>query len=252
MQAALLRHTTSEWFESFADLRSRVFGSTRAVTVVVMMNDAAGENSAALAAAIRHTRSTIVVCHSDSDSPFLTELARAGVQDVLLGDLSDHSTLIRAVILGAAIGAAADLVLDELAEAIPRPLFGFTEAAIRRPRTMQRVSDIADALRIPRQTLSRWCRDRDYLRPEELLQWSRIFLIAGLFQTTGWSAEAVANAMSYASATALRNRIRAHTGLTTTDLRARGLAAVREKFEARVEAVKRGEMVERQCLVSSV
>jgi hypothetical protein len=239
VQGALRRHATTQWLDSFADLRQRIEGSTTAHTVVVALRDGRGESALALATAVKDARVSLIVWCETTDQGALPDLAAAGVHDVLLGDLAGQDRLIRSVILGAAAGAAADLVLASLAGSIPGPLVGFVELAVRRPRAMQRVSDLAESLRIPRQTLSRWCRDRRYLKPEELLHWSRMFLVAALIETTGWTGEAIAAAMSYASATALRNRIRAYTGLTTTAIRSGGRDAVKGAFDARVLEVKR-------------
>src|ERR1043166_510162 len=237
IQTALRDHARIEWVESFAEVKKWLQGSPDSTTVVISARDSAGEWATSFAAVCRTIAfgTPIVVCCNTAD-PSLADLATVGAHGLLLGDLADQAYLVRSVILGALVSAAGDLVMRDLENTIPLSLVPFVDAAVRRPRTVQRVNDVAAALQIPRQTLCRWCREQHFVRPEELLVWSRLFLVATLLETTTWTLEAISRELAYGSPTALRNRVRTYTRMTSTEIRSRGIKAVVRIFEDRVES----------------
>ena len=239
MHTALRGHATVEWFDSFADVRRAIERGQRTVTVVVGMSDNVGATALSFADAVRSDRcgtSIVVCCDLDAGNQHpISELAVAGVHDILFTGVNDDGYTARMVIFGACLGGAADVVMHAVAPTIPAGLLRFVDVAVRRPRELRRVAEVATALNVPRQTLGRWCRANGYVRPEELLMWARLFLVAALLETTDRTLESIANELGYGSPTALRNRLREYTGLTSTQIREGGLALVLSVFERRLD-----------------
>ena len=242
IQTALRGHATVQWFGSFVELRRTLEYGERAITAVIALSDTCGGTAMTFAHDVREDMTgTAVVVSCDlrygSQVP-LGELAVAGVHDVLFAGINDEGHIARTVILGAALGSAADVVMRSVRSSLPDVLTRFVELVVRRPRELHRVSDVAAALHIPRQTLGRWCRAKRYIRPEELLVWARIFLVVTLLETTSRTLESIADELCYGSPTALRNRIRQYTGMTATQIRGGGLDLVLAVFARRVEEVR--------------
>jgi len=215
----------------------------RICTVLVGMQDGRGESAANFAAALRREGrgAAIVACcdlNANGVQP-VSELAVAGVHDVLFTGLNDDGHSARMVIFGACLGGAGDVVVNAVTPSIPSAMLRFVDLAARRPRELRRVSEVAEALGVSRQTLGRWCRVQKYIGPEELLMWVRLLLVASLLEATNETLESIAYEMQYGSPTALRNRIREYAGLRATDLRDGGLRLMLEAFHRRIDAVRR-------------
>jgi AraC-like DNA-binding protein len=243
LEVALRGHAPIEWFDTFAGVRAALEDERRICTVLVGMQDARGESAASFAAALRSQGrgAAIVACcdlNANGVQP-VSELAVAGVHDVLFTGLNDDGHSARMVIFGACLGGAGDVVMNAITPSIPSAMLRFVDLAARRPRDLRRVSEVAEALGISRQTLGRWCRVHKYIGPEELLMWVRLLLVAALLEATDQTLESIAYEMQYGSPTALRNRIREYASLTATDLRDGGLRLMLEAFHRRIDAVRR-------------
>jgi AraC-like DNA-binding protein len=243
LEVALRGHAPIEWFDTFGAVRAALEHERRICTVLVGMKDAKGESAAAFATAVRREgRGAAVVACCDLNSNGMqpvSDLAVAGVHDVLFTGLNDDGHSARMVIFGACLGGAGDVVVNAISESIPTAMVRFADLAARRPRDLRRVSEVAEALGISRQTLGRWCRVHKFLGPEELLMWVRLLLVAALLEATDQTLEAIAYEMQYGSPTALRNRIREYAGLKAMDLRNGGLRLMLEAFHRRIDAVRR-------------
>jgi AraC-like DNA-binding protein len=242
VQTALRGHATVRWFESFVEIRRALEHGDRPAAAIITLADDCGGTALSFAHEVREdmTGTPVVVCCDlgHDTQPPLAALAEAGVHDILFAGMNDEGHAARTVIFGAALGSAADLVMRALGSSIPDALTCFVDLAVRRPRDLQRVSDVAAALHIPRQTLGRWCRRQGYIRPEELLVWARIFLVVALLESTSRTLESIAAELCYGSPTALRNRIRDYTGMTATQIRGGGLDLVLAVFARRIEEVR--------------
>ena len=242
VQTALRGHATLRWYGSFVEIRRVLDQGERPTAAVIALSDGCGGTALNFAHDVHDDviGTAVVVCcdlRRDGHDP-IAALGAAGVHELLFAGINDEGHAARAVILGAALGCAADVVMHAVGSSIPDVLSRFVELAVRRPRELRRVSDVAAALHIPRQTLGRWCRGRRYIRPEELLVWARIFLVVTLLETTSQTLESIAAELRYGSPTALRNRIRQYTGMTATQIRGGGLDLVLAVFARRVEEVR--------------
>jgi AraC-like DNA-binding protein len=243
LEVALRGHAPIEWFDTFAAVRAALAREPRICTVLVGMQDARGESAASFATALRgEGRGAAIVACCDLNSNGLqpvSELAVAGVHDVLFTGLNDDGHSARMIIFGACLGGAGDVVMNAITPSIPTAMLRFVDLAARRPRDLRRVGEVAEALGISRQTLGRWCRVQKFIGPEELLMWVRLLLVAALLEATDQTLESIAYEMQYGSPTALRNRIREYASLTATDLRTGGLGLMLEAFHRRIDAVRR-------------
>ena len=241
VQTALRGHATLQWFGSFDEVHHALEHGERAITAIIALSDLAGGTAVKFAHDVREGMigtPVVVCCDLGRDAPPpLAALSEVGVHDVLFAGMNDEGHTARMVIFGASLGGAADVVMRALGSSVPDVLQRFVDLAVRRPRQLQRVSDVAAALHIPRQTLGRWCRQQGYIRPEELLVWARIFLVVTLLETTSRTLESIATELCYGSPTALRNRIRNYTGMTSTQIRGGGLDLVLAVFARRIEEV---------------
>lgn len=242
LELALRGHAPIEWHDSFDAIRSALAGERRLCTVLVAMHDGRGDSAAAFAASVRGLgRGTAIVACCDLNGSGLpvSELAVAGVHDVLFTGLNDDGHSARMIIFGACLGGAGDVVMSALTPLIPAAMLRFVDLAARRPRDLRRVGEVAEALGVSRQTLGRWCRVHKFIGPEELLMWVRLMLVASLLEATDQTLESIAYEMQYGSPTALRNRIREYADLKATDLRQGGLRLMLEAFHRRIDAVRR-------------
>ena len=243
LEVALRGHAPIEWFDTFAAVRGALEREPRICTVLVGMRDASGETAAGFAADARALgRGVAIVACCDLNSGGVhpvSELAVAGVHDVLFTGLNDDGHSARMIIFGACLGGAGDVVVNAMAPSVPATMLRFVDLAARRPRDLRRVGEVADALGVSRQTLGRWCRAHKYIGPEELLMWVRLMLVAALLEATDQTLESIAYEMQYGSPTALRNRIREYAALKATDLRKGGLSLMLDAFQRRVETARR-------------
>ena len=243
LEVALRAHAPIQWLESFEAVRKTLEEERRLCTVLIGVRDGNGETAAQFAGALRESgRAAAIVACCDLGATGLqpvSELAVAGVHDVLFTGLNDDGHSARTIIFGACLGGAGDVVMNAVTPSIPTALLRFVDLAARRPRDLRRVGDVAEALSISRQTLGRWCRVHRFIGPEELLMWVRLLLVAALLEATDQTLESIAYEMQYGSPTALRNRIREYAGLTATDLREGGLGLILDAFHRRIDAVRR-------------
>src|SRR4051812_9828916 len=104
LEVALRGHAPIEWHDSFASVRSALEEERRLCTVLVGMRDAKGVTAAAFAESVRELgRGTAIVACCDLNGSGLpvSELAVAGVHDVLFTGLNDDGHSARMVIFGA-------------------------------------------------------------------------------------------------------------------------------------------------------
>jgi AraC-like DNA-binding protein len=237
--AAIIR-----WFDSFVDLREALETEIqRVIVAVVDMSDPTGASAHGFARSLAGLYPGIgvvvyrrMVADSEAD---VCQLGAAGVHDILLDGLTDEGYIARAIILDACRRGAADLVMQELKPVVPDRLLPFAEAVVRNPGKNS-ITAISQHLNVHRQTPNSWCKKERYLRPEELLVWCRLLLVAAMLELTSRTLDSIAIELDYASATSLRNQLKAYTGMTSTQIRANGLSAVINVLQGRVAQRRAG------------
>jgi AraC-like DNA-binding protein len=88
------------------------------------------------------------------------------------------------------------------------------------------VPELASALGIKKRTVPRWCAAAGVPEARRLFTWLRLFLVAELLDDHGRSFEHVARTTGFASAASLKHTTKVFTGLTPTELRAKGAFGV--------------------------
>jgi AraC-like DNA-binding protein len=226
------------WFPSFVDLREALETEIeRVIVAVVDMEDATGASAHGFARWLSGTNpgiGVVVYRHARADSEAdVCMLGAAGVHDIILDGLTDEGFIARAIILDACRRGAADLVMQELRTVLPERLIPFADAAVRNP-SKGSILKIAQHLNVHRQTPNTWCKKERYLRPEELLMWCRMLLVAAMLELTSRTLDSIAIELDYSSSTSLRNQLKNYTGMTATQIRSSGLVSVINVFVGRV------------------
>lgn len=231
--AALIR-----WFNSFVDLREALETEImRVIVAVVDVEDPTGASAHGFARTMaeRYPGIGLVAYRSargESEAD-VCMLGAAGVHDILLEGLTDEGYVARSIILDTCRRGAAEMVMVELSPVLPKRLKPFAEAVVRNPAKGS-IAMIAHHLNVHRQTPNTWCKKERYLRPEELLVWCRLLLVAAMLELTTRTLDSIAIELEYSSATSLRNQLKNYTGMTATEIRASGLRAVIKVFAGRV------------------
>ena len=232
------------WFSSFVDLREALeIEIQRVIVAVVDMTDPTGASAHGFTRALAEQYPGIgvvvyrrMVADSEAD---VCQLGAAGVHDILLDGLTDEGFIARSIVLAACRRGAADLVMQELKKVLPERLRPFAEVVVRNPGTSS-IASVSHHLNVHRQTPNTWCKKERYLRPEELLVWCRLLLVAAMLELTSRTLDSIALELDYASATSLRNQLKNYTGMTATQIRAAGLSAVMSVFIGRVAQRRAG------------
>ena len=244
LESSLRDAAVVRWFASFVDLREALETEIdRVIVAIVDTEDPTGASAHGFARALSETYPGIGLvvyrrARADSEADVCL-LGAAGVHDILLEGLTDEGFIARAIVLDACRRGAADLVMQELRRVLPERLIPFADAIVRNPAKGSIVK-IAQHLNVHRQTPNTWCKKERYLRPEELLVWCRLLLVAAMLELTSRTLDSIAIELDYASATSLRNQLKNYTGMTATQIRASGLSAVINVFMGRVAQRRAG------------
>lgn len=244
VESALRDAADARWFGSFVDLREALETEPRRVVVAVIdMRDPTGASANGFARTMADTYPGIGIVayrHPRRDSEAeVCQLGASGVHDLLVEGLTDEGYMARETILGACRRGAADMVMHELTKVLPERLVPFAETVVRNPSNSS-VEKVTRHLNIHRQTPNSWCKKERFLRPEEVLMWCRLLLVATMLELTSRTLESIAVELDYASATSLRNQLRNYTGMTSREIRAAGLSAVMSVFVGRIAQRRAG------------
>jgi AraC-like DNA-binding protein len=244
LESSLRDAAVIRWFNSFVDLREALETEIqRVIVAVVEMTDPTGASAHGFARSLADRYPGIgvvvyrrMVAESEAD---VCQLGAAGVHDILLDGLTDEGYIARTIVLDACRRGAADLVMHELKRVLPDRLVPFADAVVRNPAKGS-VGAISLHLNVHRKTPNTWCKKERFLRPEEMLVWCRLLLVAAMLELTSRTLESIAVELDYASATSLRNQLKNYTGMTATQIRGTGLAAVINVFKGRVAQRRAG------------
>ncbi len=179
-----------------------------------------------------------IIAYCQTGAPYPTDiraLASAGVHQFVFVGVDDDGIAFRAVLLAARQQCAAENVMQELGPVVPSTLHAIVEAALGRPDVITTVSSLAGSIGVTRGTVFNRCARAWSLKPEELLVWVRLALVAYFLETTGNTIESIASQLSYSSDTALRNTMKRYCGIRASEIRsAGGLRRVVDALRQRV------------------
>jgi AraC-like DNA-binding protein len=156
----------------------------------------------------------------------IRSLVLAGVHELIFVGRDDEGVALRTILASARRECAAEAVFALLETVLPRESHRFVRAALTNPRAAASLNEFAQLLGLNRKTLFKMCTARSLPAPSELLMWCRILLMAYMHEKSARTLESIALELEFPSATALRNRVKAYTGLRTSDLRGAGGAPV--------------------------
>jgi AraC-like DNA-binding protein len=240
VQDALRGRATVHLVNSVTDLMRELKQDTgQIVAVIVGAQDNAGTPAAPVVRQITAELPKLPVvayCHAGVEhSAEILALATAGVHELLFERAGDSGVALRAVLASAARTCAAEAVLAALAPCLPSRLQPFLESALGYPEKACTVSAIARMLGVHRKTLFNQCIESQLPPPSELLIWCRLLLAAHLLAVTLRTVESVALELQFPSDTSLRNMMKRHVGLTSSEVREHGgLVCVLEAFRGRL------------------
>lgn len=238
IESALSGVVRMHWHASFSELRQALATPASAAVVMVGARDRDGVTAGPIATDIARSspRTAIIMYASHSevvggviDSPAFT--------DLIIASETDSKVFVLDIVLNAVKRMGADHVSARLHERLPPALAVFADAAVRYP-SCATVEALAERIGVHRQTAAVWCRKERFLRPEELLIWSRLLLVAVLLEQTDLPAGTIAQDLDFPSAVSLRNQLKRYTGLTALEIREAGLDAVLAVFDREVERVR--------------
>lgn len=149
----------------------------------------------------------------------LRDLARAGVHELVFADIDDHPALLRAKLTRGEEACAAASVMRNIQGLLPPVLMSLAEYCVEFPRDSREITRIARALGVHRKTLVNWSERAHVPPPSTLVTWVRLLLAVELLRSPAQSVERIANALEFASPTALRNLSRRYLNLRPTELR---------------------------------
>jgi AraC-like DNA-binding protein len=244
LESSLRGAATIRWFGSFVDVREALETEVqRVIVAIVDTEDPTGASAHGFTRALGETYPGIGVvvyrrARADSEADVCL-LGAAGVHDILLEGLTDEGYLARSIVLDACRRGAADLVMQSLRHVVPERLLPFADAAVRNP-SKGSILKIAQHLNVHRQTPNWWCKKERFLRPEELLVWCRLLLVAAMLELTSRTLDSIAIELDYSSSTSLRNQLRNYTGMNATQVRAKGLSAVIGVLSGRIAQRRAG------------
>lgn len=223
-----------EWHDSFTAIANAVARIDRAAIVILGVRDSDGMMAGTFAAVLAaRPKVAAVVLHATHQEMTGGALSTGAITDVLIADETDRPLFVRSVLLNARKRIAAARVAIALRTRMSGCLALFAETALRHP-SCATVEAVSRRLGVHRQTAASWCRQEKFLKPEELLMWSRVLLVAALLEETDRSAAALACDLEFPSPVSLRNQLKRYTGMTALEIRAAGLDAMLEIFDREV------------------
>lgn len=147
---------------------------------------------------------------------------KAGAHAILVSGRDDTGIALRAKIREAEQVNVREAVRVAFTSKLPAPIHPLVHVVCTRDRHNVDIEDVARALRLHRRSLGYLCTRYHLPPPRTLIAWCRLGIAIETLARFPATVEAIALEMAFPSATALRNQLKRHTGLTATEARARG------------------------------
>lgn len=239
LELALKGAAAVTWHDSFADLIVGLAAGHEAVVAIVDAWDAQGRSAGVVASEIARVSSkTSIVLYASPDEVVKGAITSFAITDLIVAGETDSPAMVQGIVLDVAKRRAADRVVAALRPRMSESLGTFAEWAVRYPQ-YNTVEVLAGQIGIHRQTAAVWCRKDRLLRPEELLMWSRLLLVAAILERTTFSVATLATELDFPSVIALRNQFKRYTGMTPLESRQAGFEAVLRRFDDQVARERR-------------
>ena len=194
--------------------------------VVVDVRDRTGAPTIAMVRTIREGFPSVPVvayCALTPDSSReILDLARAGVNDLILRGVDDVGVALRSVITTAQEHCGAKHVLEAIAPLVPPSVVPFLRYSLEHARQTVTVADVAAALGVHRKTLVDRLATAGLPTPSAMIGWCRLTLAAQMLEDPGRSVEQIALLLDFSSGASLRNMLKRYTGLSPREVRENG------------------------------
>src|SRR5258708_34488873 len=173
------------WVDTFAEVFATVSERPTDVRcVVVGWIDARGVAAVHLLTELRRVFPAVPIlgyCLSSAERlDDLRRMAVAGVHQLLLDATADSRSVVRTAIEASRRQCAGNQIFAQIQDIVPHRLHPLVRAALENPMRATSVSALARELGVDRKTLHNWCQAEQFLRPRDLLRWSRLLLAAAL------------------------------------------------------------------------
>jgi len=149
------------------------------------------------------------------------DLARCGVDDLVVSDTDDGPAALRAHIDKAEARSAAAVVRPAVT-GWPMLVRDAVLTAVTRAHERLTGETLARRLSTSRTDLTRALAEAGLPAPNQLLTWGRLIVAAHLLEESEQSAEGVASVLDFASPSAFRSAFRRYLGATPHEIRERG------------------------------
>ena len=158
------------------------------------------------------------------------EFARAGVHDIVFRGETAEAELRECIARGLRT-VARGRVLTSLEDSLSDDALALVGFCLEMVSNSTSHVDVAKRLGVDRKTLQKRCRLAGLPAPGALFTWTRLMSAAAMLESPGRHVGDVASSLAFGSASALRNALKRHTGMSATELRRGGaLATVIEAF----------------------
>ncbi|MDQ3811804.1 MAG: helix-turn-helix domain-containing protein [Chloroflexota bacterium] len=225
MQEALRGHGMLRFYERPADLAAAV-GAGGVTAVLIEPRDGRGYSTAQLVESLRTGFPGVAVIaycdHRHDSSGDILALARAGVNELAFRGTDDVRLALTAALTSAEHQSTAELVLRELAPAVPASVRPLVAYCLEHAGTRLSVARVAAEFGVHRKTLVNRLDQAGLPTPIALIGWCRLLVAARLLDDPGRSVEQVALSLDFPSGTALRNMLKRYTGLNAREVRENG------------------------------
>ena len=220
----------------FTDSRARVasiLGSSPPVSILMLEPfDKTRAPSATLVARMREVRPELCIIGylARGNAADFLEFARAGVHDIVFRGETAEAALRESITRGLRT-VARGRVLTALEDSLSHDALALVGFCLEYVSTSTSHVDVAKRLGVDRKMLQKRCRLAGLPAPGALFTWTRLMSAAAMLDSPGRRVEDVAASLAFGSASALRNALKRHTGMSATELRRGGaLATVIEAF----------------------
>lgn len=184
---------------------------------------------------LRHpTAAIIVYADFHGRELHLFHLGRLGVNAIVLAGRDDSVSTLQSAVAAALAESAGAFVASALRDCIPEPAIRVVRWAVERAPDNVRVPDLAAACGMSPATLNERLRGAHLPTAGRILVWARLFRAARLLEEPRRTVEGVAYRLGYASAAAFRRALKRYTGITPSELPAKGgISILLESFVRR-------------------
>jgi len=151
----------------------------------------------------------------------LFDAGRSGLDGLVLADRDDSPRALSALLEQAEARSIAGVLRRSLTSVPPVVRDAILVAVTRAPERLS-PGRLATILKVSRRTLAEQLGKAGYPPPQQLLTWGRLIVAGHMLQDRHRTADSIANALEFPSASAFRNSCKRYLSATPSEIRSRG------------------------------